>query len=81
MPISRLYGGAIARFTREIKRSEFWDRAAIDTPPVPFDDGTFVWTRSRESRVEAIDVSSVRRLSLQPAAPVFVFVQRTFRTQ
>jgi hypothetical protein len=23
MPISRLYGGATARFTREIKRSEF----------------------------------------------------------
>lgn len=41
MPISRLHGGAIARFTREIKRSEFWDRAAIDTPPGPFDDRNF----------------------------------------
>jgi acetyltransferase-like isoleucine patch superfamily enzyme len=41
MPTSSLYGGAPARFIREIKRSEFWDRTDIDTPPAPFDDAKF----------------------------------------
>ena len=49
MPISRLYGAAAPRFSREIKQSEYWDRAAIDTPPGPFETtGGFVWTGSGE---------------------------------
>ncbi len=52
MPISRLYGAAAPRFIREIKQSEHWDRAAIDTPPGPFETtGGFVWTGSGEPRV------------------------------
>jgi hypothetical protein len=39
--ISGLCGHATARFTRKIKRSDFWDRAGIDTPPGPFDDSKF----------------------------------------
>lgn len=41
MPISRLYGGAADRFTLDKNRSEFWDRAATDTPPRPFEDRNF----------------------------------------
>jgi len=41
MPISALYGGAPARFIREIKEYEWWDRAQTNTPPVPFDDEKF----------------------------------------
>jgi acetyltransferase-like isoleucine patch superfamily enzyme len=41
MPISALYGGAPARFIREIKENQYWDRAHTHTPPVPFDDEKF----------------------------------------
>ena len=41
MPIAALYGGAPARFIRELKEYQWWDRAETDTPPVPFDDEKF----------------------------------------
>jgi acetyltransferase-like isoleucine patch superfamily enzyme len=41
MPISALYGGAPARFIRELKEYQWWDRAQTITPPVPFDDEKF----------------------------------------
>jgi acetyltransferase-like isoleucine patch superfamily enzyme len=41
MPISGLYGGAPARFIREIKEYQWWDRAYSHTPAVPFDDEKF----------------------------------------
>jgi hypothetical protein len=43
--------------------------------------GSAWWIKSGESRVEIIDISSVRGLTPQPVAPVFVFVQRSFWTQ
>ncbi|BBZ22076.1 acyltransferase [Mycolicibacter hiberniae] len=39
--VSGLYGGAPARFLREIKDMEFWHRACNYTPIVPFDDAQF----------------------------------------
>lgn len=42
MPACGLYGGAPARFIREIKDYKFWDRACSDTPPEPFDDKKFL---------------------------------------
>jgi acetyltransferase-like isoleucine patch superfamily enzyme len=41
MPVSGLYGGAPARFIREIKENQWWDRADNFTPAVPFDDEKF----------------------------------------
>jgi acetyltransferase-like isoleucine patch superfamily enzyme len=41
MPVSGLYGGAPARFIREIKKLEWWDRTDPTTPVVPFDDEKF----------------------------------------
>jgi acetyltransferase-like isoleucine patch superfamily enzyme len=41
MPASGLDGGAPARFIREIKEYQWWDRAYNYTPPVPFDDEKF----------------------------------------
>ena len=41
MPVSSLYGGVPARFIREIKEYQWWDRAHTHTPPVPFDDEKF----------------------------------------
>jgi acetyltransferase-like isoleucine patch superfamily enzyme len=41
MPASGLYGGAPARFIREIKEYQWWDRAQTNTPAVPFDDEKF----------------------------------------
>jgi hypothetical protein len=41
MPASGLDGGAPARFIREIKEYQWWDRAYSYTPPVPFDDEKF----------------------------------------
>lgn len=41
MPISALYGGAPARFIREIKGYQWWDRAEPYTPSIPFDDTKF----------------------------------------
>jgi hypothetical protein len=41
MPASGLDGGAPARFIREIKEYQWWDRAYNCTPPVPFDDEKF----------------------------------------
>jgi acetyltransferase-like isoleucine patch superfamily enzyme len=41
MPISALYGGAPARFIREIKEYQWWDRTQPNTPAIPFDDEKF----------------------------------------
>ncbi len=41
MPISGLYGGTPARFMREIKEYQWWDRAQAHTPPAPFGDEQF----------------------------------------
>lgn len=41
MAASGLYGGAPARFLREIKDMEFWHRACNYTPIAPFDDDQF----------------------------------------
>ncbi len=41
MPISGLYGGSPARFIREIKGFEWWDRADTHTPAAAFDDAKF----------------------------------------
>ena len=41
MPISALYGGAPARFIREVKEYQWWDRAETYTPSIPFDDEKF----------------------------------------
>lgn len=41
MAVSALYGGAPARFLREIKDLEFWHRAYNYTPVVAFDDEEF----------------------------------------
>lgn len=38
MPVCGLYAGAPARFIREIKELEWWDRADTNTPVAPFDD-------------------------------------------
>ena len=82
MPISRLYGAAAPRFIREIKQSEYWDRAAIDTPPGPFETTRgFRLDWERRTASGNIDISSARGLSPQPVTPVFVFVQRTFWAQ
>ena len=41
MPISALYGGTPARFIREVKEYQWWDRAETYTPSIPFDDEKF----------------------------------------
>jgi acetyltransferase-like isoleucine patch superfamily enzyme len=41
MPASALYGGAPARFIRELKENQWWDRAYTHTPPVPLNDEKF----------------------------------------
>jgi acetyltransferase-like isoleucine patch superfamily enzyme len=41
MPTSGLYGGAPARYIREIKNMAWWDRDVFATPVTPFDDTAF----------------------------------------
>lgn len=38
MPVRGLYAGAPARFIREVKELEWWDRTETNTPVGPFDD-------------------------------------------
>jgi len=38
MPASSLYGGAPARFIRELNEIDWWDRAETNTAVAPFDD-------------------------------------------
>jgi acetyltransferase-like isoleucine patch superfamily enzyme len=41
MPIAALYGGAPARFIRELNEYRWWGRAETYTPPIAFDDEKF----------------------------------------
>lgn len=41
MPISSLYGGTPARFIKELKDFQWWDRPEVLTPAAPFDDTVF----------------------------------------